>query len=176
LCIVSIVPADLAAVSAMTREWLDPTLRIGAATLVGAAIGWERQKRGRPAGFRTHMLVGVGSAVVVSIFAGSVDATSHVVQGVATGVGFLCAGDILHQMRGGVEHVTGLTSAAALWVTAALGMSAAMGRWALTAIGSVATLLTLTLMNRVEDLIPHQDNSGPERESPDHDGGKGKGR
>jgi putative Mg2+ transporter-C (MgtC) family protein len=179
LCIVVLVPADAAAMSTIAREWLQPALRLGAALLVGAAIGWERQKRGRPAGLRTHMLVGVGSAVVVMIFAGeSMDATSHVVQGVATGVGFLCAGDILHHVRAGEERVTGLTSAAALWVTSALGMAAATGRWAVTALGSFATLLTLTLMNYVEKLIPGQQGDGldhaPARGA-DHERGKGKG-
>jgi putative Mg2+ transporter-C (MgtC) family protein len=141
--------------STITREWIDPALRLGAAALAGAAIGWERQLRGRPAGLRTHMLVSVGSAVVVSIFVGvSTDATSHVVQGVATGVGFLCAGDILHHVRRGEERITGLTSAASLWVTSTLGMAAATGRWALTTIGTVGTLATLTLVRGLEKRIP----------------------
>jgi len=151
------VPADPGVVStSMTAgEWLEPALRLGAAALAGGVIGWERQFMGRPAGLRTHMLVSVGSAIVVSIFGGvSSDATSHVVQGVATGVGFLCAGDILHHVRGGEEKITGLTSAAALWVTSALGMAAATGRWALTALGTAVTLLTLTLMRRLERHVP----------------------
>jgi putative Mg2+ transporter-C (MgtC) family protein len=154
------VPADAAAVSLMS-EWLDPALRLGAAALAGGAIGWERQAQGRPAGLRTHMLVSVGAAIVVLIFGGvSSDATSHVVQGVATGVGFLCAGDILHQVRDGREHVKGLTSAAALWVTSALGMAAATGRWALTTVGTVFTLLTLTLMRRLEHHVPATGDAG----------------
>jgi len=160
------VPADPEVVSSVTTGgWLEPALRLGAAALAGAAIGWERQLRGRPAGLRTHMLVSLGSAIVVGIFAGvSTDATSHVVQGVATGVGFLCAGDILHQVRDGKEKVKGLTSAASLWVTSALGMAAALGRWGLTVFGALGTLLTLTLVRHLEAHVP---NRG------DDDGGAG---
>jgi putative Mg2+ transporter-C (MgtC) family protein len=139
----------------MTDEWLTPLARLGAAGLVGAVIGWERQMRGRPAGLRTHMLVSLGSAIAVAILSdGSLDSMSHVIQGVATGVGFLCAGDILHRVQAGEEHVTGLTSAAALWVTSALGMAAAMGRWPVTVIGAAGTLLTLTLFQRLEKVAP----------------------
>jgi len=107
----------------MTNAWLETTLRMGAAVLAGGLIGWDRQVGGRPAGLRTHMMVALGAALIVSIplSAGLAD-TSHVVQGVATGIGFLCAGDILHQVRDGHERVKGLTSAAALWVTAAIGI------------------------------------------------------
>jgi putative Mg2+ transporter-C (MgtC) family protein len=141
-------------------EWLEPMARLGAAAFMGGVIGWERQLRGRPAGLRTHMLVSLGAAIIVSISAsiGSADATSHVIQGVATGVGFLCAGDILHHVRAGEEKVTGLTSAASLWVTAALGMAAATGRWALTVVGTLATLLTLTLVRGLEKYIPTPPN------------------
>jgi putative Mg2+ transporter-C (MgtC) family protein len=138
-------------------DWLGPALRLGAAALSGGVIGWERQLRGRPAGLRTHMLVSVGSAIIVLMFGdASTDAASHVVQGVATGVGFLCAGDILHHMREGEERVTGLTSAASLWVTSALGMAAAMGRWGLTVFGALATLLTLTLVRHLEHHVPNR--------------------
>ena len=150
------VPADAVGLStSMTRAWIEPALRLGAAALAGGVIGWERQSQGRPAGLRTHMLVSLGAAIVVLIFDGlSTDATSHVVQGVATGIGFLCAGDILHHVRDGKEQVKGLTSAAALWVTSALGMAAAMGRWPLTVIGTAATLLTLTLVRGLERQVP----------------------
>jgi putative Mg2+ transporter-C (MgtC) family protein len=143
------------------NQWLDPVLRLGAAAVVGGAIGWERQLRGRPAGLRTHMLVCVGAAIVVSIAgAGSREATSRIIQGVATGIGFLCAGDILRQVRAGQERVTGLTSAAALWVTAALGMAAATGQWPLTVVGTIATLGTLTVVRALEKLIPTRPDPG----------------
>jgi putative Mg2+ transporter-C (MgtC) family protein len=132
-------------------DWLDSLVRMAAALAVGAAIGWERQGRGRPAGLRTHMLVGLGAAVVVMLAAsGSPGDVGRAVQGVATGVGFLCAGDILHRYRDGEERVKGLTSAAALWVTSALGMAAATRHWALAFGGAVATVLTLTVARRFE--------------------------
>jgi putative Mg2+ transporter-C (MgtC) family protein len=133
-----------------TQEWLEPALRLGAAALAGGIIGWERQLRGRPAGLRTHMLVSLGAATVVLSLAGDKAAESRAVQGVATGIGFLCAGDILHQQRDGKEKVKGLTSAAALWVSAALGLAAAVGRWPLVAVSTAATLLTLTLVRGLE--------------------------
>jgi putative Mg2+ transporter-C (MgtC) family protein len=149
------------AAPSMTNSWLDPIMRLGAAILVGGAIGWERQLRGRPAGLRTHMLVSLGAAVVVSIplETGSGD-TSRVIQGVATGIGFLCAGDILHQVREGREQVKGLTSAAALWVTAALGMVAATGLWGLALVGTLSTVLILTVARRLERLIPKPPAAG----------------
>jgi putative Mg2+ transporter-C (MgtC) family protein len=101
------------------------------------------------------MLVSLGAAIIVALADGaSPDAASHVIQGVATGVGFLCAGEILHRVRAGEEGVTGLTSAASLWVTAALGMAAATGRWALAVVGAVGTLVTLTLVHGVERALP----------------------
>jgi putative Mg2+ transporter-C (MgtC) family protein len=144
----------------MMRPWLDPLLRIGAAVIVGGAIGWERQLRGRPAGLRTHMLVSLGAAAVVSIpiESGSGD-SSRVIQGVATGIGFLCAGDILHHVRDGRETVKGLTSAAALWVTAALGMVAACGLWPLAVIGTASTLFILTVARRLEAVVPKVSDS-----------------
>src|SRR5450432_2083242 len=113
------------------------------------------------------MLVSLGAAIVVALADGaSPDAASHVIQGVVTGVGFLCAGEILHRVRAGEEVVTGLTSAASLWVTGALGMAAATGRWALTVVGTVATLGTLTLVHNVEKALPvarapGADDTGP---------------
>ena len=137
------------------NDLLGTTLHLGAAILIGGVIGWERQLRGRPAGLRAHMLVSLGAAIAVSIAeeTGSGDST-RVIQGVATGIGFLCAGDILHQVKAGREHVKGLTSAAALWVTAALGMVAATGLWYLALVGTASTLLILTVARKLEELIP----------------------
>jgi putative Mg2+ transporter-C (MgtC) family protein len=135
-------------------SWLEPFARLGAALLVGAVVGWERQLRGRPAGLRTHMLVSVGAAIIVSIAGTGPGDASRAVQGVATGIGFLCAGDILRKVRDGKEHVSGLTSAASLWVTAALGMAAANGEWVYAFGGAGATLFTLTVARRFEREAP----------------------
>ena len=153
----------------MELGWVDVLLRMGAAVVAGAAIGWDRQRTGRPAGLRTHMLVSLGTAlfVLIPISNGSPD-TTRVIQGVATGIGFLCAGDILHLHRGGTERVKGLTSAAALWVTAGVGMVAASGLWPLTVVGTTLTVLILTVLRRFEpepepehkDHQPHDAKSG----------------
>lgn len=142
---------DGAAASLNTQDWMGPLVRLGAAAIAGGVIGWEREVRGRPAGLRTHMLVSMGSALAMSTLEGaSLDSLSHVIQGIATGVGFVCAGEILHHVKPGGEKVTGLTSAASLWVTAALGMAAGAGRWPLVVLGTFLTMLTLTLMSGVE--------------------------
>ena len=144
----------------MDGPWLETTLRLAAALLAGAVIGGERQLRGRPAGLRTHMLVSLGSAMMVAIPVEMRLDPTRVIQGVATGIGFLCAGDILHRVRAGHEVVKGLTSAAALWVTSGLGMVAAAGLWDLALIGTIATLLVLTVAKPFEKLIPaHKDSS-----------------
>lgn len=132
-------------------HWIESLLRLGAAVVAGGAIGWEREARGRPAGLRTHMLVGLGSAVIVSAGGGGGPGdVGRAIQGVAAGVGFICAGDILHVHHEGGERVKGLTSAAALWVTAALGIAAATASWALVLAGTIATVLTLTAARRLE--------------------------
>jgi putative Mg2+ transporter-C (MgtC) family protein len=139
----------------MSHLWLDILLRLGVAVVAGGAIGWDRQRSGRPAGMRTHMLVSLGAGMAVLLPDGDTAATSRVAQGVVTGIGFVCAGEILHRrVRGGRERVKGLTSAASLWVTAVAGMVAAYGRWPLVAIGTVFTLLILTVVKRIEPKKP----------------------
>src|ERR1700722_12403269 len=100
-------------------------LRIGLAFLLGGAIGFERQMRGQPAGLRTHILVCLGAALL-----GLVDSINPYVQGkiaaqVVSGVGFLGAGTILRSDRGVPVH--GLTTAASLWCTAAIGIALGYG-------------------------------------------------
>lgn len=136
----------------MPAEWLRDLARLAAALVAGGAIGLDRELGGRPAGLRTHMLVSVGSALVVLTIGsvGSSSDVSRVIQGVLTGIGFLCAGEILHRTRDGHEHVKGLTSAASLWVTAAIGMAAGLGLWRLVVSGAALTLVVLILIRRFE--------------------------
>lgn len=126
--------------------------------LVGGIIGWERQLRRKPAGFRTHMLVSMGSALFVLIplamgkNENGRDAIERVIQGIAAGIGFLGAGEILRQSkqeRGEVE-VHGLTSAAAIWVSAALGSAAGCGLWQLALIGALLSLFVLKVVKEFE--------------------------
>jgi putative Mg2+ transporter-C (MgtC) family protein len=144
-------------------------LRIAAAILAGAAIGWDRETTGKQAGLRTHILVALGAALFVLsplVLAGSPSDVSRVVQGVATGIGFLGAGDIVRRQSvesrsgdadGSDEHrrqpketVRGLTSAAAIWVTAALGLLAGAGSWRTSSIGAAGALITLRVLKRLE--------------------------
>ncbi|MBW4521662.1 MAG: MgtC/SapB family protein [Scytolyngbya sp. HA4215-MV1] len=132
---------------------------IGRLTLslcAGGVIGWNRQLHNKAAGLRTYMLVSLGSALFVlvplQIEPRSSEALSRAIQGIATGVGFLGAGEILHRSRQETSQprVVGLTSAAAVWVAAALGIAAGCGLWQLSLVGAFFTLLVLSLVKRLE--------------------------
>ena len=133
-------------------------LRLCLALLVGGIIGWERQLRHKPAGFRTHMLVSMGSALFVLIplamgkNENGRDAIERVIQGIAAGVGFLGAGEIMrqYQQESSKEEVHGLTSAAAIWVSAALGTAAGCGLWEIALIGAFLSLFVLRVVKKVE--------------------------
>jgi putative Mg2+ transporter-C (MgtC) family protein len=141
----------------MTHDWLESIVRMCVAIVAGGLIGWDRQRSGRPAGLRTHMLVALGAGLIVSIAGDGPGDVSRGVQGVAAGIGFLCAGEILHHGRDGHERVKGLTSAASLWVTAAIGMVAAVGSWRFVAIGTIGTLFILIAMRPVERALVKED-------------------
>ena len=138
-------------------NWQELGIRLGIATILGGAIGWNRQKHHRSAGLRTHMLVSVGAAIFVLLplqmnDKAGLDGLTRVVQGVATGIGFLGAGEILQVGRKtGDIKITGLTSAASLWVTAAIGMVAGCGLWQLGGLATGLTLLILGGMKLFED-------------------------
>ena len=132
--------------------------RLGLALAMGAVIGWDRQRAGKAAGMRTHMLISLGSCLFVLLPAGlgaQADALSRAIQGVATGVGFLGGGVILHHARspGGPAMVQGLTSAAAIWLTAALGVISACGLWRASAVAAGAALLVLVAGKPMEKLL-----------------------
>ncbi len=135
------------------------------ALLAGGAIGWNRQATGKPAGLRTHMLVSLGAALFVLIpllasASTSIDSVSRAIQGVATGVGFLGAGEILHQSgeKSSKPNVKGLTSAATIWLTAALGMIAGCGFWQLGLLSTLMTLLILSAAKKLEQVVFHRDD------------------
>ncbi|HUE86254.1 MAG TPA: MgtC/SapB family protein [Vicinamibacterales bacterium] len=132
-------------------QGLRVVLRILAATLVGALIGYERERTGKSAGLRTHMLVSLGSAIFVlaTLEAGMrIDDVSRVIQGVAAGIGFIGAGAILKNADARV--IEGLTTAAGIWLTAALGVAAGLGRFGLAAISGVMAWLILAVVARLE--------------------------
>lgn len=135
--------SDLTDPALMTRA----ILRLLVAALLGGLLGWEREHQGKAAGVRTHMLVAMGAAlfVLVSQQVGmQVDDMSRVVQGITAGVGFLCAGTILKGNR--LDDVKGLTTAAGLWLTAAVGVAAGMGRESTAVLGTLLALAVLALV------------------------------
>lgn len=144
--------------------------RIGAATLIGALLGLNRELRDKPAGLKTHALVSLGAALLVVISIniatvdGRVDAASvtRVVQGIITGIGFLGGGVILHQETS--RTVFGLTTAASVWIAACLGIACGAGQWMTSAIAAGATLLVLILGERAEEVLHrrlHGDHQPP---------------
>src|SRR6185295_10948052 len=125
-------------------DWMDIILRLGAATLVGGALGLNRELHNKPTGVRTLGLVSLGSALAVLAVAGDPQAElSRVIQGVITGIGFLGAGVILHRPTDSKVH--GLTTAATIWVTAALGVLCGIGAWLTILVAMVLVGLLLTI-------------------------------
>ena len=136
---------------------MDVSVRLLAALIGGAVIGLERTYHGRPAGFRTHALVCLGSALLMAYGTTAPNppdaaVSSRIAQGVMTGVGFLGAGVIFKQ---GLT-VNGLTTAASVWVTAGLGLLFGAGFWHGAVFGVIATYLTLAVLRWAEDRMPHQ--------------------
>lgn len=110
-------------------EMLVILIRLLLAALLGGLLGLEREQRGKAAGLRTHMLVCMGAALFILIpqQAGISDAEmSRIIQGVITGIGFLCAGTIIN--GNAEQRASGLTTAAGIWFTAAIGVAVGLGR------------------------------------------------
>lgn len=136
----------------MTGMTLDFILSITIAALLGGAIGLEREYREKAAGFRTHFLVGLGAALFMILSAHGFDAIvgtpgirldpSRIASQVVTGIGFIGAGTIIFQKH----KVEGLTTAAGLWVTAAIGMAAGSGMYILATAATVLVLICLEAM------------------------------
>lgn len=130
------------------------TIRLAAAALLGALIGLQRQGAGKPAGLRTHILVCVGTTVFVLAGSGigvSADTVSRVIQGVATGIGFIGAGTILKLQR--EREIRGLTSAAGIWMTAAIGVAVGVGSLGLALLSAGLTWVVLHFAGRIEDAM-----------------------
>ena len=124
--------------------YTDVVLRLGAAVVVGALIGLDRELRGKPAGFRTVALVSLGSAMFVLTAVGgggTPDATSRAIQGIVTGVGFLGAGTIVRGQT--QDSVKGLTTAASVWLAAATGIACGLALWPLVVTASAFGLVVL---------------------------------
>lgn len=145
------------------RDEMDLLLRLLAGTAAGIVVGWERTSKQRTAGIRTFGLVGLGTAAAASIFSGphEADAASRVVQGLVTGIGFLGAGVIV--LRKGETTPQGLTTAAAIWVTAALGCAAGLGHHAVVLSATILATGLLAVDHSVERWAgrPKPSETGP---------------
>jgi putative Mg2+ transporter-C (MgtC) family protein len=157
----------------MDLSTLDVVLRLGTAALAGAAIGLNRDLADKPIGARTLGLVALGAALVsvatiqVAGMGENPDAMSRVVQGiiqgVMAGISFIGAGVILRDAQ--ARRVEGLTTAATVWVTAALGIACGLGQWIVVAIGTAIALVLLAVVAWLEGILPHK------RDSSDSGGG-----
>ena len=131
----------------MDATYMELTIRLTLALLLGGAIGIEREYRAKEAGFRTHFLVALGSALfcLVSQFGFGVDLkdSSRVAAQVGSGIGFLGAGTIIFQKN----VVRGLTTAAGLWVTAAIGLACGTGMYLAAVLTTAMVLLGLEVLN-----------------------------
>ena len=139
--------SDLADPAAFTRI----VLRLMVAVALAAVIGYERELRGTAAGLRTHMMVGLGVALLVATTSEShMEPTEvgRVIQGILAGIGFLGAGAIIKQDE--KEQVKGLTTAASIWTTAAIATAAGLGREATAIVATVLAIVILALLLRLE--------------------------
>lgn len=129
--------------------------RLLMAALLGGLLGYEREHHGKAAGLRTHMLVSMGAAlfVLAPLLDGAEhDAMSRIIQGIVAGVGFLGAGTIL-KGHGEEDQVRGLTTAAGLWLTAAIGVAVGLGRESTAVVSTLLALLIFALMPKVAALL-----------------------
>lgn len=164
----SALAGSLAVLGCSAGAGWEETWRLLLAWCVGGVIGLNRQVAGQAGGLSTHLLVSLG-AVLFLVIPTVIEAThqlsaiSRMIQGVAVGVGCLGAGEIVRQarFRAGTPAVKGLTSAARLWVTAALGMLASVGLWQASLLGTLFTLFVLSGAKWLETFIPVQHEDEP---------------
>ena len=150
--------SDLPDAASVTRI----TVRLSLAALLGGILGFERERKGKAAGLRTHMLVALGAALFILIpeQAGSSHADlSRVLQGIVAGIGFLGAGSII---KGHVEEdIKGLTTAAGIWLTAAIGVAAGMGRETTAVLSTVLAVIILGAGSRFSHYLSSGQKSNP---------------
>jgi len=140
--------SDVADVEQITRLFV----RLLLAAVLGGVLGYEREQRGKAAGVRTHMLVSMGSALFVLVpqLGGMQLADmSRVIQGIVAGIGFLGAGAIIKNHS--EENVQGLTTAASVWMTAAIGIACGLGRESTAMIGTLLALAVLAVVPKLVD-------------------------
>ena len=135
----------------MSLTLIDAALRLAAAAVLSGFIGFEREFQQKPAGLRTHMLVGLGSALFAIVSINSFDAEdpSRIAAQVVTGVGFLGAGAIFREG----QFVRGLTTAAGLWTVAAIGLAAGAGDVGLAGVATAVVLIVLLVLGALESYL-----------------------
>ncbi len=142
-------------------EVLSICFRLVLAAVLGAIPGWQRELTGQAAGLRTHMMVSLGAAVFVmaSLEAGaSIDDTTRVIQGLATGIGFVGAGAILKSKQD--HEVRGLTTASSIWLTAGIGTAVGLGRVWLPLLGALLALIILSALGWLGDKVGPNPKNG----------------
>jgi putative Mg2+ transporter-C (MgtC) family protein len=142
-------------------EWnvfLDDAGRLGAAALLGGALGLEREWKGHWAGLRTHMMVSIGCAIFVigglDVAGDQREAATRVIQGITAGIGFLGAGTILKLDQ--KQEIKGLTTASSIWLAAALGTAAGLAEYALATAAACVSLFILGVLGPLEKYFERQ--------------------
>jgi putative Mg2+ transporter-C (MgtC) family protein len=133
------------------RQFWRIFIRLVVAIIAGAVVGVQRERSGKPAGIRTHMLVALGAALFVigpMEFGMTANELSRVIQGLVTGIGFLGAGAILKLQD--KREIEGLTTAAGIWMTAAIGLAAGLGRFGLALISVIFAWFVLAVVKGIE--------------------------
>lgn len=137
-----------------TEQLAHAIVRLIAAMILGAIVGFEREQAGKAAGLRTHILVALGTTLFVLASSGSgmsSDGVSRVVQGLATGIGFIGAGAILKLSA--TREIQGLTTAAGIWMTAAIGVTVGLGGLGLAILGTILTVIVLASISLFENRL-----------------------
>ena len=145
----------------ISAEEIELIIRLSAATILGGLIGFERELHGKVAGFRTHSLVALGSALIMlvsihmfDLYRGTVSVDpSRIAAQVVTGIGFLGAGTIIRSKTG----VIGLTTAAGLWTASGIGLACGVGYYRAAIIATVVTLVVLVIFSRIGRAIGARD-------------------
>src|SRR5438552_923362 len=150
-----------------SRQLAHVIIRLVAATLFGAIVGIQRESTRKPAGLRTHILVSLATAAFViscSSIGMSLDGLSRVIQGIVTGIGFIGAGSIL---KLGEQHeIRGLTTAANVWMTAAIGVTVGLGNLGIGLMNTILALIILALEKLEHQLERKQTERVDEPKSP----------
>jgi len=147
---IELILQDLAVTVPGARDLVRVVVRLLAALAVGALVGYQRERMGKAAGLRTHMLVSMGTTlVVVSALESGMDddGLSRIIQGLITGIGFLGAGAIMKIQTD--RQIRGLTTAAGIWMTAATSVAIGLGQIGIGVIAGLLTWLVLDLLHRI---------------------------